>query len=382
VCGILRAGMTVAALIVLTGGALSEGNAEEASSTPASPMADLSPLLEPIREVHGLAALAGSIVVDGRTIGIGATGERARGRNDPVEPEDSWHLGSNSKAMTATLLALLVEEGKLSWGTTLGEVFPEETAAQPAWRTVTLEQLLQHRSGLPEDLAAPPGSPWHDVSPEGPLPSQRRGVARAFLAHGPEVPGNTMRYSNAGYVIAASMAEVRTGEAWEDLLRTRLFEPLGMSSAGFGPPRPLPEPQGHLDGEPLGTGARADNPPVLGPAATVHASLEDWGKFIALHLSPPKGARELLPATSFARMHAPPAGGNYAMGWFVLENESEGRILTHAGSNGYWYAVVWAMPERGYAVLVATNEGGSKGAAGTDAAAQTLIQHYQAERAR
>ncbi len=161
-------------------------------------------------------------------------------------------------------------------------------------------------------------------------------------------------------------------------MRRRLFEPLGMASAGFGPPRPLPQPQGHRGRLPLGVGPGADNPRVLGPAGTVHASLEDWGKFVALHLRGPSAGSELLSRESFARMHFPTPGGSYAMGWGAVERDWGGRVVTHAGSNLYWYAVVWAAPEQDFAVLVATNEGGDHAARGTDEAAAALIRHYKA----
>jgi len=312
-------------------------------------------------------------------LAIGATGHRARGTNDPVSLGDRWHLGSCTKAMTSTLVALLVKEGRIAWQTTLGEVYPEETSAQPAWQAVTIEHLLRLSSGLPAD-----GTRWVAAlsaeSLEGPMRARRRSIVRASLASPPEsAPGIAKRYSNAGYVIAGSMIEERMDASWEDLMRRRLFEPLGMTSAGFGPPRPLPQPQGHRKRVPVGIGARADNPPVVGPAGTVHASLEDWGKFVALHLPDPSTASGRLPRASLARMHSPTPGTDYAMGWITATRDWDGQVLTHSGSNLLWYSVVWAAPEQGFAVLVATNEAGEHAARGTDEAAWALIRHYKAK---
>jgi len=342
---------------------------------------DLASLLEPIRAKYDLPALGGSIVAEGSTVAIGATGQRARGVQDPVSVDDRWHLGSCTKAMTATLTALLIEDGRLSWDTTLGEVFPEETAGQPAWRPVTIEQLLRHQSGLPEDRHRPE-APWNKPL-IGPLPSQRRHIVRATLAEAPESdPGTATNYANAGYMIVGSILEIRTGESWEDLLRTRLFEPLGMTSAGFGPPRPLPQPRGHRNRVPLGIGPDADNPPALGPAGTIHASLEDWGRFVSLHLAVSTGESELIQRESMVRLHTPAPGTNYAMGWGSFERDWGGRVIAHSGSNGYWYSVVWASPEQGFAALVATNEGGETAAKATDEAAWALIRHYKMGLAR
>ncbi len=184
-------------------------SSEGVSSSVASSVEDVSALLEPIRKEHDLPALAGSIVTTGGTLAIGATGQRARGANDPVSINDRWHLGSCTKAMTATLVALLVEEGRISWDTTLREIYPRETSIQPAWQPVTIEQLLRLVSGLPED-----GTRWvselSDGSLKGPMRDRRLNVVRADLAKPPEsAPGIVTRYSNAGYVIAGSMIETR-----------------------------------------------------------------------------------------------------------------------------------------------------------------------------
>ncbi len=373
---------TLIALGALAGVAGCPGRAldspEQVSSSVASPVEDVSSLLEPIRMEFDLPALAGSIVSTSGTLAVGATGQRTRGGNDPVSIDDRWHLGSCTKAMTATLVALLVEEGRISWETTLAEIYPRETAIQPAWKTVTIEHLLRHVSGLPAD-----GTRWvselPDGSLEGPVRERRRNVVVAALAQPPEsAPGFAPRYSNAGYVIAGSMIEMRMDASWEDLIRQRLFEPLGMASAGFGPPRPLPQPQGHLSRVPLGVGPGADIPPVLGPAGTVHASLEDWGKFVALHLAGPSVGSELLPKASFARMHSPTPGTVYAIGWGSSASDWAGQVIGAAGSNRYWYARVAAAPEEGIAVLVVTNEAGDHARTGTDKAATALIRHYRA----
>ena len=79
-------------------------------------------------------------------------GTRRAGVNIPVTINDRFHLGSDTKAMTSLLAAMLVEEGKLRWNTTLAEVFPELAEKMDAgFRNVTLEQLLSHTSGIPSD---------------------------------------------------------------------------------------------------------------------------------------------------------------------------------------------------------------------------------------
>src|SRR3972149_10356344 len=82
---------------------------------------DLAPLLEPIREKYDLPALAAAVVVDGKTAAWGASGFRRYGTGVKVTSDDRFHIGSCTKAMTATLVAMLVDRGKLSWDTTLAQ---------------------------------------------------------------------------------------------------------------------------------------------------------------------------------------------------------------------------------------------------------------------
>ena len=113
---------------------------------------------------------------------------------------------------------------------------------------------------------------------------------------------------------------------WEDLIRGRVFEPLGMSSAGFGPPGPpdrdrgrIDQPWGHRDSGGRVDPVREDNAPCMGPAGTVHCSMADWGKFASLHLKAAEGKARILKPATFRALHTPPPGQEYAGGWYVVE---------------------------------------------------------------
>jgi CubicO group peptidase (beta-lactamase class C family) len=115
---------------------------------------------------------------------------------------------------------------------------------------------------------------------------------------------------------------------------------------------------------------------AIGPAGIVHASVLDWAKFAALHLAGARGKAKLLKRESFRRLQTPPGGADYAMGWIVTRREWGGHVLTHAGSNTMWYAVVWMAPEKDFAVLVACNQGGDPAAKACDEAAWELIRDH------
>src|SRR3954471_10820296 len=92
--------------------------------------------------------MAAAVLRGERIIAQGAAGVRKRGTAERITLDNQFHLGSCTKAMTATLVAMLVEEGKLNWTTTLGELFAVKPM-HPAWEKVTLQQVLAHRAGLP-----------------------------------------------------------------------------------------------------------------------------------------------------------------------------------------------------------------------------------------
>ncbi len=343
--------------------------------------------LETVRSQHALPALGAAVIVEGEIVAVEAVGVRAAEREEPVTRDDLWHLGSCTKAMTATLCGVLVEEGLLRWDSTVGEVFADQIdSIHEGWRGVTLAQFLRHRSGLAEDRR-PDSLHARLWTLTGPMIDGRRLVVELAFANAPEVqPGSAMHYSNAGYIIAAAMCERVTGKAWEDLMRERVFGPLGMDSAGFGPPGEAgapDQPRAHRRANdswtPVEPGPRADNPAVVGPAGTVHASLDDWAKFVRLHLAGARGeAGLLLKPETFAAMHEDADGQSYAMGWGTPARPWAGGVaLSHAGSNTMWYCVVWAAPQKNFAVLIATNCAGDPAPKACDEVAGAVIRAWQ-----
>jgi CubicO group peptidase (beta-lactamase class C family) len=375
-------------LVLLVSGLLSIGSighliANRADLGAAESIADpISQMLETVRVKHQFPALAAVVIVDGKIVATNAVGFRKHGGTEAVTVHDRFHIGSVTKSMTATIAAMLVEQGTISWSSTIGASFPEyENQIHPDYHDVTLEQLLAHRGGAP---GSAPKDLWSQAwNASGSPTEQRLDFVNGILARKPEAkPGTKHIYSNQGYAIAGVMLEKAAGKPWEALMQSMLFEPLGMNAVGFGPPATpgkVDHPWGHtkrrftgIDSVP--PGPRADNPPAIGPAGTVHCSLPDLARYVMFHLAGGQGDSELLNAPSFEKLHAS-AGDDYALGWVVLErNWAGGRALMHNGSNTMFYMVVWMAPERNCAVIVATNIGG--GFAGCDEAAGKLIQQF------
>ncbi len=348
---------------------------------------DISTDLDSVRKQNDVPALVGATVTSRGLEAIGAAGVRKLGAPDKVTVSDQFHLGSDTKAMTATLLAIFVEQGKLSWKDTLEKLLPDlKSTMNSAYRQVTLEQLLAHRAGL-SDATAPKGVSLLQLRQwSGSLPEQRRRYAAAVLSEAPvNRPGSTFLYSNRSYIIAGAIAERIGNDSWENLMTARLFKPLQMDSCGFGAPGTpgqIDQPWQHLVTGPLRTplppGPLADNPPLVGPAGTVHCSIGDWAKFAQAHLRGEKGeSGGILTPETFRYLHTPIMGGTYAFGWILVNRPwGGGRVLTHAGSNTMSFAVIWLAPVKDFAVLVATNQGGEAAAKACDDAATALIRKH------
>ncbi|MCJ7588189.1 MAG: beta-lactamase family protein [Candidatus Aminicenantes bacterium] len=342
---------------------------------------DIRGLLEPIRIEYKLPALGGAVITSKGLLAMGAVGVRKAGTDIPVTENDLWHLGSDTKAMTAVLIGSLVEKGLLRWETTVGEIFPKLVKNNPSpLAGVNLLHLLSHRSGLPHD----PASGWWLVPRADTIQGRRlNALAMAFKEKPVAAPGERYVYSNFGYVVAGAMAEQVAGSSWEELISAEIFIPLGMQSAGFGgvgTPGEIDQPWGHgANGKAVnGNGPAIDNPPVCGPAARVHCKLADWAKFITDQLRGARGEPALLKPETYRILHTPPFGGDYALGWGVVDHEwGGGKVLTHAGSNMMNYAMVWIAPQKDSAVLVVTNQGGQAAATACDKASAALINRIR-----
>jgi CubicO group peptidase (beta-lactamase class C family) len=169
----------------------------------AGAQASLGALLTPVLARYELPALAAAVVRDGNVVAVGAVGTRKAGAKIPVTVHDRFHLGSDTKAMTALLAAMLVEEEKLRWDSTVAEVFPElAEQMDPGLRRVALEQLLSHTSGIPSDNAVFGDLLGKAVLQDGNLDELRYWLLQQWSAQPLESePGTTFAYANMNYTI-------------------------------------------------------------------------------------------------------------------------------------------------------------------------------------
>ena len=207
---------------------------------------DLDTRLAQLQHDTGLTAVAAAVMTGGQLAAAAACGERRRGSGIPVTVDDRWHIGSITKSMTATLLAVLEDDDRLSVSDRLPALLPD-VAMAGGWTACTLHHLLTHTAGAPANFPLAALRVWLDTAEE--LVSARRRFISGVLAREPKSPcGERFAYSNVGYAIAGHIAETAFGVPYETLMRDRVFGPLRLASAGFGPPqgdRPDQEPVGH-----------------------------------------------------------------------------------------------------------------------------------------
>ena len=291
-----------------------------------------------------------AIISSQGVLAIGSAGVRKAGSAAAITSQDLVHLGSCTKAMTAVMIATLVAEGKLGWDTKLTDAIPElKKGLHPDYRGVTLWQLLTHRAGVANNAVD-----WGAHS-EKEIKERRLALLKDNLARPAATPVGEFNYSNFGYMIAACMAEQITGSSWEALMKKRLFDPLGMTSAGYGEPdagQTVAQPWGHSGSEGKWRPSRDYDEEALGPAGEIHCTVEDWGKFLALQLG---GRNPILDRKHLNKLLEPV--GFYAGGWGIIDglDWAKGKAHTHNGSNGLWFATVLVAPGIDRAFVVVTN---------------------------
>ena len=361
-CLFVTIGLTTVIMALMTACSSSEGVAVDWSAGDFQTVLESS--IRQLRSDAGLTGVAAAVMTDGRFKGVTVDGERRRSTGIPVTVNDRWHVGSIAKSMTATLIAVLEHEGKLSIDNAMLELLPDiEMAA--GWRPCTLQNLLTHTAGAPANFPMKVLKVWPDTAEE--LVAARRRFIAEILAEEPESPcGERYSYSNVGYTIVGHIAETIAGVPYETLIAQKVFTPLELKSAGFGPPKgdkPNQEPLGHMKLlwfrfaiDPFES--PADNTPVMAPAGGLHLSIRDLARYGSIHLQGESGtATSLLPQESWERLHTPFLE-NYAWGWVRYNREwSGGPVLWHNGSNTLWYALLMLLPAKNTVLAFATNDG-------------------------
>ena len=323
--------------------------------TSTNDMRDLAPFLQKHVERTKFPAFAAAVVKGTNIAAAGVVGLRKVGDTNAVTLHDKFHIGSCTKSLTAVLAVIMEQKGVLRLTNTVGSVLKDWGFREPT-AGITLLQLLQNRSGIGNQRDS---ELWKKAFEDsGPAPDQRRRFLSGQLKTPLEAePGMKFIYSNFGYALAGAMIETAGKKPWEELIKSEIFEWLGLSSGGFGAPS---FPSGHYWEENEAHAIRPfDNPTAIAPAGAVHMSILDAARYAAFHLGAAQGKVERLKAYRKI-LYTPPEGieSAYALGWSVQDRTwAGGETLNHAGSNTLFYMVMWIAPRKDLAWVVVTNVG-------------------------
>ena len=341
-----------------------------ATTTSRNQDAALDAIIDKVVARYQLPGIAVGVIEDGRVVYTGTRGEIAADSGESIDSKTLFKIASNSKAMTASVLARLVDAGKLHWDDPVIKYLPAFRMHDP-WVTqqMQVKDLLVHNSGLPEgggDLMLWP-EPNHYT----------RGDILAGLAH--IKPAYSFRsgyaYDNLLYVVAGEVAAAAGGASYEELMRREVFQPLGLSRCRVGAWNRgtvgnVAQPHTRSDGQYVMSGGDDAHVPELVSAAAggIRCSLDDMLAWARNWLAPDPAQLAWLSAAQRQAMWTPrtpmPISARrrawdgtrfyaYGYGWRIADVDGE-MTVSHTGTLSGMYSVMTLLPDRksGFVVLI------------------------------
>lgn len=317
-------------------------------------------------KVPGLAI---AVVRNDSIIHMRGYGTRTMNANESVDENTLFAIGSTSKAFTATLVGMLVDEGKMRWDDPAHVHLPGLELFDPyVSKEITIRDLLTHRSGLVRgDLI------WYATG------FDRREILRRvrFLKPTWSVRSR-FGYQNIMYLAAGEAVMTVTGQSWDDMIRDRIFTPLGMTRSNTSTDalaRTSNVATPHADIDDTLRVVSWHNIDNIGPAGSINSSVSDMSKWVRFQLAGGKvGTKSLVATATLQETHNPqmvvPLSADtrqlnpythlmsYGLGWFIQDYRGR-ELRQHGGNIDGMSAVVALMPEEKLGLVVLTNANGS-----------------------
>lgn len=319
-------------------------------------------------EVPGLSV---AVVKDGKVVLAKGYGVRTLGKQTPVDAQTLFGIASNTKAFTATALALLVEEGKLAWDGRVIDYLPWFQMSDPyVTREITIRDLLCHRSGL--GLGAGDLLLW-------PLSRYTRNDLVRRLRYVPLATSfrSAFAYDNVLYVVAGEVIEAVSGQTYEDFVTSRILKPVGMSGSfvfrpGVTISSNVATTHAKVEGVVKAVAPFYDSKGA--PAGGINSNAEDMAKWMITQLDSGQtissqrlfsasSTRELWKLTTpiyedFLPLFFAPGQLNvqgYGLGFFVRDYRGH-QMIWHTGGLPGYLSMLALLPEQRLGVTVLTNQ--------------------------
>jgi CubicO group peptidase (beta-lactamase class C family) len=284
----------------------------------------------------------------------------------PVTTDTLFAIGSSSKAFTTFVLGTLVDEGKIEWDKPVRNYIPWFKLYDPAAsERLSVRDLVTHRSGLPR----------HDLVWYNNYDATRESLVRKLPYLEPSADlREKWQYNNLMFLTAGYLTEVITGKTWEEAVRQRILDPLGMKRTNFS----VADSQKDSDfsfgyGKKESKIERLPFRPItnIGPAGSINSSVNEMARWVIVHLNGGKyGDKKIAEAATVTDMHLAHmttgatstepeiTGGDYGMGWFVDTYRGHLRV-EHGGNIDGFSANVVLFPKDGIGMVVLTNLNGT-----------------------
>ncbi|MEJ5995943.1 serine hydrolase domain-containing protein [Pedobacter sp. Du54] len=310
-----------------------------------------------IRNAYNIPEISYAVVNSKSTLEIAVLGKHSINLPDTATLDDRFHIGSNTKAMTAFIIARYVEKGKLKWTTKFFDLFPEwKEKSKSEYANITLQDLLSHKAGIqPFQGENDPQIPDY----KGTNPEKRKQFSQFVLTLEPVKPDdhNPFIYSNAGYTLATLMVEKVTRKSWEELVRKVFNKDLKLNVKLSWPEnQKIKDTWGHLTENDSLKPVSSDwnyHLDYTEPAGDLNIKLVDYVKFIQLNLLGLEGQDNYLKSRTYRFIHK--GIENYSLGWFnVYENRKE--LSVHSGTGAFTYfTIVHIDRTKNIAYIIFTN---------------------------
>ncbi|HYV90460.1 MAG TPA: serine hydrolase domain-containing protein [Chitinophagales bacterium] len=331
-----------------------------------------------IRISGGIPELAYAVVSGDSILEMAFLGYHSINLKDTASVSDRFHIGSNTKAMTAFIIAKYVEKGKLNWDTKFFDLFPEwKKESDSAYYNITLQDLLSHRARIQPFTEDEEGHAIPEF--KGTKQQKRTEFGKFVLTLKPvEIDSNLKyTYSNAGYTLATLMLEKVSGKSWEDLV-IRVFNRDLKINTQFSWPdnQSKKDTWGHIfeDGKLVPVASTIDyHLDFTEPAGDINITLPDYIKFVQLNINGLKGKDNYLRATTYQSIHK--GIENYSLGWAnIYENGKE--FSAHSGSAGTYFCTVSIDRKKYISYIIFANSATESTVAGVRLLMRKLKEKY------